>query len=149
MLRICKNCQSPFRPHYKVPNQKYCSSDTCQKARRNDWQRQKRHNDDDYKKNQDEAQKNWSSKNSDYWGKYRDEHPEYVERNKRLQKKRYVKAAKARIHDEANNHKIAKMDYLIQKSLIKPGYYILYPADPDNIAKMDPLLVKIEIIAVA
>ena len=149
MLRICKNCHSPFRPHYKVPGQKYCSSDTCQKARRRNCQRQKRLDDDDYRKNQDEAQKTWSSKNPDYWQRYREQHPEYVERNKRQQRKRYAKSKNASLHPESEIQKIAKMDDLIQKSHIKPGYYMLYPADGSNIAKMDPLLVRIEVITVA
>jgi len=148
MLRICKNCLSPFRPHYKVPNQKYCSSDTCQKARRREWQRKKRHNDDDYKKNQYEAQKSWSSKNPDYWRKYREQHPGYVERNKRLQKKRYVKSVIASRKMEPRSKKIAKMDDLNQETHIKSGYYMLYPVDIGKIAKMDPLVVEINVITV-
>ena len=149
MLRICEYCQSPFRPHKKVPNQKYCSSNTCQKDRRRRWQRRKRLDDEDYRTNQYDAQKSWQQKNPDYWRKYRVEHPGYVERNKRLQKKRYLKAKNATLHPESKIQKIAKMDDLTQKSYIKSGYYMLYPVDVDNIAKMDTLLVRIEVITVA
>ena len=149
MLQICKNCQSPFRPHYKVPNQRYCSSETCQKARRRNWQRQKRLNDDDYKKNQYEAQKTWCSKNPDYWSKYREHHPEYVERNKRQQRKRYATSMNASLYRESKIQEIAKMDDLIKKIHINPGYYILYPVEVGNVAKMDSLLVRIEVITMA
>jgi hypothetical protein len=77
------------------------------------------------------------------------EHPEYVERNKRLQKKRYLKAKNATLHPESKIQKIAKMDDLSKESHIKSGYYMLYPADVDNIAKMNSLLVRIEVITVA
>jgi hypothetical protein len=148
MIRICKYCQSPFRPHQKVPHQKYCSSETCQKARRRRWQRQKRLNDDDYRENQYQAQQTWIKKTPDYWKNYRKKNPEYVERNKRLQKKRYAKS-KIVLHDSRSlNPVIVKMDDLNQKSNINPGYYMLYPVDVDNIAKMDPLLVRIDVISV-
>jgi hypothetical protein len=51
MLRMCKNCRSPFRPHIKVPGQQYCCKSECQKARRKHWQKIKLQEDDDYKKN--------------------------------------------------------------------------------------------------
>jgi len=149
MIRICKSCQSPFRPHQKVPHQKYCSNDTCQKARRRYWQRQKRLNDDDYKQNQYEAQQTWINKNPDYWRKYREQHPGYVERNKRLQKKRYLMTKNASIRPESKIRKIAKMDDLIKNYHINSGYYMLYSADVGSVAKMDPLLVRIKVIAVA
>ena len=42
---------------------------------------------------------------------------------------------------------IAKMDDLKGKSYIKSGYYMLSPISTGKIAKMDEILVKIEVIA--
>ncbi len=146
MLRICIQCQSPFRPHIKVPNQKVCIKKKCQKARRLLWQKQKLQKDDDYKKNQTMAQKAWIKKNPDYWRNYRENHPDYVKRNRILQRKRNFKTRHGVKHLENKTPMIAKMDELIEKSSLISGYYMLYPIAGRRIAKMDEMLVKIEVI---
>lgn len=146
MLRICRHCQSPFRPHQKVPGQRFCSSNTCQKARHRIWQKQKLKNDPDYKKNQREAQKTWRVKNPDYWRNYRNKHPDYVERNNSLQKIRNTKSRYDLSTHPKESLMIAKMDELIRQSELIPGYYMLYPVVTGKIAKMDEMLVRIEVI---
>jgi hypothetical protein len=42
---------------------------------------------------------------------------------------------------------IAKMNDLKGKSSIKSGYYMLYPISTGEIAKMDEILVKIDVIS--
>ena len=147
MLRICIYCQSPFRPHVKVPSQKVCFNHDCQKARRKEWQRRKIQNDDDYKKNQAIAQKAWATRNPDYWRNYRRAHPEYVERNRRQQKRRNIRSRYSPNLLENDPKMIAKMDDLKGKSCIISGYYMLYPISTGRIAKMDEMLVKIEVVA--
>lgn len=147
MLRICIYCQSPFRPHQKVPNQKFCSSAKCQTARRMRWQKQKLRKDDDYKKNQARAQNAWAKRNPEYWRNYRENHPEYVKRNRMLQKKRNIKSRHSFNYPEINSHMIAKMDELNGKFKLISGFYMLYPITSGKIAKMDKMLVKIELIS--
>ena len=149
MLRICIHCQSPFRPHQKVPNQKFCSSAECQTARRMKWQKQKIKKDDDYKKNQARAQKAWAKNNPEYWRNYRESHPEYVRRNRMLQKKRNIKSRLGFNCPEISSQVIAKMDELHPKYHLISGYYMLYPIKSGKIAKMDEMLVKIEIISMS
>ena len=67
----CVNCSALFTQAPQVPNQSYCSKEACQKKRRNEWQRKKRTNDQDYKDNQSRAQKAWSDRNPEYWRLYR------------------------------------------------------------------------------
>jgi hypothetical protein len=147
MLRICIYCQSPFRPHVKVPSQKVCFNHDCQKARRKEWQRRKIKNDDDYKRNQSNAQKAWTKRNPEYWQNYRSAHPEYVERNRRQQKIRNIRSRYSLILSENDPKMIAKMNDLKGKSSIKSGYYMLYPISTGEIAKMDEILVKIDVIS--
>ncbi|MBW1899744.1 MAG: hypothetical protein JRI61_11880 [Deltaproteobacteria bacterium] len=146
MLRICKHCQSPFRTHKKVPRQQFCSSKTCQKARRQQWHQKKLQSDDDYKKNQREAQKNWGKTHPDYWRNYRKNHPLYVGRNKKLQKKRNIKSRNSLKKAQTESHIIAKMDELARRSNLISGYYMLYPVTAGKIAKMDEMLVRIDVI---
>ena len=148
MLKICKNkdCISPyFRPHPKVLNQQFCSNPECQKVRRRIWQK-KRSNDEDYKINQTAAQKAWVKKNHDYWRKYRENHPHYTERNRKLQKIRNLRAKHRSKLQHAKKEKIAKMNEYEDKNDLISGYYTLYPIHVDRFAKMDAMLVKIEVI---
>ena len=149
MLRICRYCQSPFRPHPKVPIQKYCSSETCQKARRRKWQKQKMQSDEDYKKNQREALSAWRKNNLGYWRRYRTNHPAYVEKNRMLQKKRNAKIRQRSKRQGGRVDRIAKMDELEQRNALGSGYYMLYPVALGQIAKMDEMLVKIDVISKA
>ena len=148
MLRICIYCKSSFRPHVKVPRQKVCSKQSCQKARRKEWQRSKMQNDDDYKKNQAFARKIWATRNSEYWRNYRSTHPEYVERNRRLQKRRNIRSRYSLSFSETDPKMIAKMDDFRDKYCLNSGYYMLHPISKDKIANMDEMLVKIEVIAI-
>ena len=100
--------------------------------------------DKDYKANQYDAQKRWCSKNQDYWRRYRDEHPEYVKRNRQLQRVRNGR----RSADNRQCHSIAKRYALTEKKVNISGYYKLIAADDQLIAKSDVSLVKLELISV-
>ena len=99
--------------------------------------------DKDYKANQYDAQKRWCRKNQDYWGRYRDEHPHYVRRNRQLQRVRNSR----REAGKRQGHRIAKRYALSKKKTSISGYYKMIPADEQSIAKSDVLLVKIDFIS--
>ena len=106
-------------------------------------------NDDDYKKNQAFARKIWATRNSEYWRNYRSTHPEYVERNRRLQKRRNIMNRYSLRFSEKDSKIIARMDDFKGQSYINSGYYMLYPISKDKIANMDEIMVKIEVIAIS
>jgi hypothetical protein len=111
------------------------------------WQKQKLRKDDDYKKNQARAQNAWAKRNPEYWRNYRENHPEYVKRNRMLQEKRNIKSRHSFNYPEINSHMIAKMDELNGKFKLISGFYMLYPITSGKIAKMDKMLVKIQLIS--
>ncbi len=41
MVRHCTCCGKPFEPRPQVPDQAFCSSPNCQRARKRQWQRAK------------------------------------------------------------------------------------------------------------
>ena len=125
----CANptCRRLFLPNPHVHNHQYCNREDCQRVRKRRWQRQKMKNDPEYRDNQHDAQQCWIEQNRDYWRRYRDQHPEYVKRNRLLQRER---DRRRRIRD------LAKMDASDEISLIKPGSYYLIPAKA-NLVKMD------------
>jgi hypothetical protein len=120
-------CRRLFLPNPQVHNHQYCNRKDCQRVRKRRWQRQKMKNDPEYRDNQRDAQQCWMEQNRDYWRRYRDQHPEYVKRNRLLQRER---DRRRRIRD------LAKMDASDEISLIKPGSYYLIPAK-GNLVKMD------------
>ena len=80
----------------------------------------------DYRTNQKEAKQNWQERNADYYQKYRKKHPEYVRRNRELQK----------VRDQKRGDRLAKMDAYPAKNNLNPGVYKVVAVAGD-LAKMD------------
>ena len=118
MTRPCACCGNLFEPRPQVPNQTFCFSPDCQRARKRQWQRAKLQSDPDYRDNQRAAQQTWSQRNPDYWRSYRDAQPDYAQRNREQQRSR----------DQARNDDLAKMDVCD----LPPGLYRItrHPALP-------------------
>lgn len=123
------NCRRPFVPDPRVKNHRYCSRKECRRLRKRRWQSEKMKTDPDYRKNQQESHQCWIEQNRDYYRRYRAKNPQYVTRNRLLQKLRDQKR---------RDRSLAKMD--TSKSLypVIPGYYHLIPAKGD-LAKMDSI----------
>ncbi len=77
MEKTCVSCKKIFTPSPAVSNQQYCSNPKCQKMRKRKWQKEKLATDSDYREAEAKAQKEWSSKNKDYWKEYRKRNPAY------------------------------------------------------------------------
>jgi len=122
-----------------VRHQQYCSDPGCQKIRKRDWQREKLVKDSDYRQNQAAAQREWRSRNGDYWREYRKRNPAYTEGNRIRQRERNRR--------RRSGARIAKMDELRGKSVIRSGRYRLVPICNPGVAKMDELIVEIGVIA--
>lgn len=131
--KICACCGQLFEPRPQVPNQTYCSLPTCQRTRRQRWQRGKMQNDPDYRDNQTRNQRAWLDRNPEYWRNYREINPEYVERNKSRQRSK---------RDLQQEQDIAKMDASLVVAL-QPGIYLIRPVTSDGFAKSDAWLVEI------
>jgi len=139
MEKPCRCCKKGYIPHPAVPNQSYCGRPECQKARKRQWQREKLAKDSAYRENQDAAQREWCSRNKDYWKSYRKRNPAYAERNRIGQRERnQMKRSKSRF---------AKMDELRGENLVIPGRYRLVPLGKQMIAKMDELIVEIGVVS--
>jgi endogenous inhibitor of DNA gyrase (YacG/DUF329 family) len=70
MTRSCAHCGQPFQPRPQVPNQTYCSSAECQRARKLRWQQDKLRTDPDYRDNQRDTQRAWFDRHPGYWRAY-------------------------------------------------------------------------------
>lgn len=127
--KLCVYCGDLFEPRPQTPDQTYCSSRTCQRARKREWQRKKLRTDSDYRDNQRDAQRAWLSRNPDYWRQYRRDHLDYVASGRTRQRGQPFAAAVS----------VAKMDVCIAPS----GLYQLTPVSPPAGASTDSCLVEI------
>jgi hypothetical protein len=139
MEKMCACCKRIFIPRPTVHNQQYCSDSECQKMRKRKWQKEKLANDREYRDNQAAAQKEWCSRNKGYWKEYRKRNPGYAERNRILQRERNQR--------RRSKSQIAKMDASGAENIISSGCYRLMPLCNGVIAKMDELIVKIDVIS--
>jgi len=147
--RKCANpaCRRLFVVDLKNSTQRYCSRKECQRMRKTKWQRKKMANDEDYRKNQADAQKRWTMKQKQYWKEYRAANSEYEKRNRNKQKERDRSKREVRSSVSISDG-LAKMDALNNESAIMTGVYQLIPFNGDNLAKMDALTVKITKISI-
>ena len=140
---ICKNCHKLKPANIRLKgNQEYCSDPECQRARKAAWQKDKMANDPQYRAQQIECIRKWRKNRplDKYQKQYRQEHPQYVERNRELQRIRNNQRAK-----QLEFRKIVKMDPLKRPSE-KSSIYLMNPYKMDSfgkIVKMDALIVQL------
>ncbi len=121
------------------PDQKYCSKPECQKERKRLWQKKKMQVDEDYRLNKKDSDHRWSAKNSDYWSNYREDNPDYTQRNREKQRHRNRRRRATR----SISSEIAKLDALSAENRDISGIYGLISVQDLLIAKLDAKLVKI------
>lgn len=64
--RWCSGCGQMFSPRPQSPRQAYCSTKSCQVARKLLWQKTKRKSDHDYAENQKKAAAAWAQRNPEH-----------------------------------------------------------------------------------
>ena len=92
----CLNCGKEFSRNPRLKNQKYCCAKECQQARIRTWKNRQYKKNSKYHKRSLASQKVWRSKYPayKYQQEYRNTHPEYVIRNRYLQRERNKKRQK-------------------------------------------------------
>jgi len=119
----CSYCQQAFQPDPYHPQQRVCSQPACQSQRRSDYHRQKIASDPVYQQVCLDSPRKWRKANPGYWKKYRRDHPQQVERNRRQQR---LRDQERRLANLANNS-LATRQVLIFHSLASSG-----PPSPDS-----------------
>lgn len=111
-MRRCRHCGCLFQVCNKVKKHEFCNKEECQRARKRKWQREKMHNDADYRQDQKNVQEDWKNNNPDYWKNYRRDHEQYTDGNREQQRRRN-RAKRANSAPDMESGLIAKMDALI------------------------------------
>jgi hypothetical protein len=86
--RRCRYCQKSFLPSKFQLRQAVCSESVCQRKRRAEYHRQRIAADPEYLEVCRDSPRKWRARNSEYWKRYRKDHPDAVERNRQQQKLR-------------------------------------------------------------
>jgi hypothetical protein len=143
--RRCAACGCLFEPRRNVPQQRYCSKRSCQRTRRQRWQRHKLKADADYRANQAAAQQRWRERHPDYWRHYRQTHPECATRNRERQRQRNRHRRSA--GTGPSPPLIANMDAYHSEKPIRSGTYRLVPVVAGEVAKMDAYVVEMHVLS--
>jgi hypothetical protein len=135
----CVNCGTFFVPRNR--DQNFCTTPSCQRARKTRWEQTRRQSDIEYRKSRQLSQKKWQQNHPDYWKEYRQRHPEKVDRNRVLQKLRNRKRNKG---DPLPPHPalIAKVDVRKASPFLPSGMFWLVP----EIANMDAVKIYFRMI---
>jgi hypothetical protein len=123
----CVHCGTFITPRNR--DQNYCPKPQCQRARKTQWERNRRKSDPEYKQSRQISQKKWLKKNPAYWKDYRHNHPKKDKRNRVLQKIRNRKKSLK----SKNPVMIAKVDARKSLPIQLSGPFWLIP----DIAKVD------------
>lgn len=132
----CINCHRRYPFRAQNPDQKYCGRRICQNKRRQRWRRERIKGDTEYRCNQSDAQERWLEKNPHYWREYRDDHPDYVERNRVQQ----VHRDNVRRHPQpcmSGAGLLAKSDAWMPDKHDISGHYNIIPVTEAALAKSD------------
>ena len=144
---ICLHCGKdvPRNPRIKR-GQNYCRAKECQKARKREWDKERYNSDDTYKNKRLSSQKIWRKKcpSYEYQKNYRKMHPEYVNRNRELQRDRNKKLKKSQQKDIEG--KIVNTDTLFTHLLIDGTYALMQVTNEGKIVNTDTLMVRMQIL---
>lgn len=144
---ICLHCGRTCRCNPRIKNQKYCSAKECQRASRRAWKKKNYATKKSYRQKCLDSQKAWREKYPvcDYQKQYRKEHPEYVNRCRELQKKRYEKRREA--ERKALDQKIVNRNTLFSNPR-GDGVYELIPVDGEkNNVNGNTFMVRMQLLS--
>jgi hypothetical protein len=139
----CRHCGKnlPCNPRLKK-KQTYCSSDSCQQARKNAWGRKEYRSNKTHRKKRLESQKACyvNRPGHAYQSAYREKHPEYAQRNRELQRKRNKRRLKDR------DSMIVNTDALSLQASIDGAYALMPIAKGEKIVNTDALVVQLRVM---
>lgn len=141
----CQNCGRERPGNSRLPLQKYCADEKCQRVRRRAYQKSRRQDDARYRQQQIDSQTAWRRRRSlaVYQRAYRESHPEYVRKNRQQQRQRNRKR-----HAQKLSPASAVIVKMNSCSSIKSGTYLLTPCPikaSEMIVKMNSCLVELSV----
>lgn len=145
---ICCHCKRRAKKNARLKSgQRYCGLKGCQQARKNRHERERLKSDPEYYARRKAQKADWQKRQQGvYQRNYRENHLDYLEQNRMLQRLRYqgIKTRPVPVSEP----KIVKTDGLTSVMPINAGLYEIrpYKRDPGKkIVKTDALIVALSI----
>jgi len=135
----CQHCGRTCRYNPRIKNQKYCSSVACQNARRNLTNKTRARKSSECRSLRQARNKRWRDIHPahEYQKKYRETHPDYVQRNRELQKGR----------NKSRQKELAPMivkTYALSPQPLKDGVYTGFEVKSGKIVKTYALMAQMQ-----
>lgn len=136
---ICQHCGCSCQRNPRVKNQKYCSSRVCQNARRNLTNKTKIKKNSASRLLRQARNKLWRDAfpAHEYQNKYRENHPNYVQRNRDLQKERNKKRKRC-------PPPMIVKTYALSPQPLQDGVYTGFEIKSEKIVKTYALIAKMQ-----
>ena len=138
----CLHCGCTFPCNPRAKDQQYCNAKECRRASRSAWKKKKRATNKAYRQQCLNHQKRWREQRPahQYQKEYRESHPDYVRRNRELQRERNKKGQKEPVQ------KIVKRNTL---SVHPSGgrTYALMQVKNGKIVKRNTLMVRMQVLS--
>ena len=136
---ICQHCGCSCQRNPRVKNQKYCSSRVCQNARRNLTNKTKIKKNSASRLLRQARNKRWRDAfpAHEYQNKYRENHPDYVQRNRDLQKERNKKR-------QRSPAPMIVKTYALSPQPLQDGVYAGFEIKSEKIVKTYALKAKMQ-----
>lgn len=139
---ICLHCRGTFLCNPRVKGQKYCNAKECRRASRRAWKKKNRATNKSYRQQCLNHQKVWRERRPahEYQKQYRASHPDYVKRNRELQRERNKK----RQNDPSSM--IVKRNTLSTQPSVG-GTYALMQVKNGKIVKRNTFMVRMQVLS--
>lgn len=139
----CHHCGKtlPRNPRLKK-SQEFCSARSCQQARKNAWGKKEYNTNKSHRQKRLQSQKRCYKKRPGhaYQDEYRKKHPEYVSRNRELQKDRNQRRQKR------ETSMIVNTDALSLQAGIDGAYALMHITKEGKIVNTDALMVQLRAV---
>jgi hypothetical protein len=142
----CQNCGLEKPANYRLKKQQYCNQEACQRVRKRNDHKQKMVTDEKYRREHLQSIQDWRTYRplAQYQRTYRDNHPDYVRKNREQQRRRNQKHRQIKV--TSSTPVIVKGDAC---NSIKSGTYLLTPCARVNasevIVKVDSFMVELSV----
>jgi len=139
---VCQHCGKNFPCNPRVKNQNYCCDKECRRASRRAWKNRNYAANKSYRQKCQRGQSAWREKRPahQYQSEYRETHPEYVRRNRELQRERNKKRKKDQVPMIVNRNTLSP-----QPS--DDGTYVLMPIKNGKIVNRNTFMVRMHILS--
>ena len=137
---ICQNCNGSYQRNPRVKNQNYCSSRACQNTRRNLTNKARTKKNLASRLLQQVRNKRWRDAfpAHEYQKKYREDHSDYVQRNRELQKERNKKRQK-------HTASMIVKTYALSPQPLQDGAYMGFEVKSGKIVKTYALTAEVQV----